>query len=290
MGVCVLPENFKENIKENFKELDFDYDYKKAEKEKSLKQKEVLNKYMQNQQIITVNEFKLEKIRQKKLLKKKTLDKKLHIINSDSILLLSSNKKLLAKTETNNQSESRLFLSATIKSKKYDIINYPKDVLELINKIRKSPKSFIKDIEYAITFIKKYKNRLVYSGNIRVYLNKGETMFKEAINYLKNTNPMNNLILNEDISIELPTEKEFNNDFNYFKNRILKERKMKNIERYYREAIKDPYTGVLMMIVDDTDKNQGEKRKTILDPNLNKVGIKCKFYGNKFLAYLTFGK
>ena len=250
MGVCVLPENFKEKIKENFKELNLDYDYKKAEKEKSLKQKEVLNKYMQNQQIITVNEFKLEKIRQKKLLKKKTLDKKLHIINSDSILLLSSNKKLLAKTETNNQSESRLFLSATIKSKKYDIINYPKDVLELINKIRKSPKSFIKDIEYA----------------------------------------MNNLILNEDISIELPTEKEFNNDFNYFKNRILKERKMKNIERYYREAIKDPYTGVLMMIVDDTDKNQGEKRKTILDPNLNKVGIKCRFYGNKFLAYLTFGK
>ena len=34
MGVCVLPENFKEKIKENFKELDFDYDYKKAEKEK----------------------------------------------------------------------------------------------------------------------------------------------------------------------------------------------------------------------------------------------------------------
>ena len=48
-------------------------------------------------------------------------------------------------------------------------------------------------------------------------LNKGEKMFKEAINYLKNTNPMNNLILNEDISIELPTEKEFNNNFNYLR-------------------------------------------------------------------------
>ena len=45
-----------------------------------------------------------------------------------------------------------------------------------------------------------------------------------------------------------------------------------------------------MMVVDDTNKNQGEKRKTILDPSLNKVGIKCKLYGNKFLAYLTFGK
>ena len=282
MGVCILPENFEE--------LNFDYDYKKAEEEKALKEKEKLNKYIQSQRIITVNEFKLEKIKQKKLLKKKTLDKKLHIINSDSILLLSSNKKLLAKTETNNHSESRLFLSATIKSKKYDIINYPKDVLELINEIRKNPKGYIKNVEEAITFIQKYKNRLVYSGNIRVYLNKGEKMFKEAINYLKNTKPMNNLILNEDICIELPNEKEFNNDCNYFKNKIIKERKIKNIERYYREAIKDPYTGVLMMIVDDTDKNQGEKRKTILDPNLNKVGIKCRFYGNKFLAYLTFGK
>ena len=282
MGVCILPENFEE--------LNFDYDYKKAEEEKALKEKEKLNKYIQSQRIINVNEFKLEKIKQKKLLKKKTLDKKLHIINSDSILLLSSNKKLLAKTETNNHSESRLFLSATIKSKKYDIINYPKDVLELINEIRKNPKGYIKNVEEAITFIQKYKNRLVYSGNIRVYLNKGEKMFKEAINYLKNTKPMNNLILNEDISIELPNEKEFNNDCNYFKNKIIKERKIKNIERYYREAIKDPYTGVLMMIVDDTDKNQGEKRKTILDPNLNKVGIKCRFYGNKFLAYLTFGK
>ena len=282
MGVCILPENFEE--------LNFDYDYKKAEEEKALKEKEKLNKFIQSQRIITVNEFKLEKIKQKKLLKKKILDKKLHIINSDSILLISSNKKLLPKTETNNHSESRLFLSATIKSKKYDIINYPKDVLELINEIRKNPKGYIKNVEKAMAFIQKYKNRLVYSGNIRVYLNKGEKMFKEAINYLKNIKPMNNLILNEDICIELPNEKEFNNDCNYFKNKIIKERKIKNIERYYREAIKDPYTGVLMMIVDDTDKNQGEKRKTILDPNLNNVGIKCRFYGNKFLAYLTFGK
>ena len=62
------------------------------------------------------------------------------------------------------------------------------------------------------------------------------------------------------------------------------------IERYYREAIKDPYIGVLMMIIDDTNKNQGEKRKTILDPELAKAGIKCRFYGNKFLAYFTFSK
>ena len=278
MGVCILPENFKE--------LSFYYDYLKEEKKAAKKKKEKLEKYIKSQKIITVNKFQLVKIRKKSLMEAKTLDKKLDIVNNDSIFI----KKNFIKSETNNLTESRLFISATIKSKKYDIINYPKDVLELINKIRKDPKSFVKDVENAIQLISTYKNKLVYNGNIRVYLNKGKNMFLEAINTLNETNSMDNLILNEDISIDLPSEKEFNNDIYFFKNKILRERKKKQIERYYREAIKDPYTGVLMMIVDDTYKNQGEKRKTILDPNLNKVGIKCKLYGSKFLAYLTFGK
>ena len=57
MGVCILPENFEE--------LNLNYDYKKAEEEKALKEKEKLNKFIQSQRIITVNEFKLEKIKQK---------------------------------------------------------------------------------------------------------------------------------------------------------------------------------------------------------------------------------
>ena len=138
--------------------------------------------------------------------------------------------------------------------------------------------------------IETYNDKLIYSGYTKVYLNKGKDMFIDAIKSLNETNPMGELIFDENISIELPSEKEFIEDKDFFKNKILSERKIKKIERYFREAIKEPYTGVLMMIVDDTCKNQGEKRKTILDPNLNRVGIKCKFYGNKFLAYLTFGK
>ena len=222
-------------------------------------------------------------------MKRQTLDKRLDIVNNDSILLLSSTKKHLAKTETYNLNESRIFFSGTMKSKKYDIINYPKDVVEYINQIRHNPKDFIKDVQNAIPFIEKYKNKLIYNGNTRVYLNQGEKIFLEAIQCLNETNAMNDLVLNEEISIELPNENEINDD-DFFKNKILAQRKIKKIERYYREAIKDPYVGVLMMVVDDTNKNQGEKRKTILDPSLNKVGIKCKLYGNKFLAYLTFGK
>ena len=279
MGVCLVPENFEELI----------YNEEEQKERKVLKKKERLDRYVQSQRIIRANKLQIEKIKKKNLIKRQTLDKRLDIVNNDSILLLSSTKKHLAKTETNNLSESKIFFSGTMKSKKYDIINYPKDVVELINKIRQNPKSFITDVENAIPFIETYKNKLIYNGNTRVYLNQGKKIFLEAIQCLNETKAMNDLSLNEEISIELPNEKEVN-DNDFFKNKILSQRKIKKIERYYREAIKDPYVGVLMMVVDDTNKNQGEKRKTILDPNLNKVGIKCKLYGNKFLAYLTFGK
>ena len=279
MGVCLVPENFEELI----------YNEEEQKERKVLKERERLDRYVQSQRIIRANKLQIEKIKKKNLMKRQTLDKRLDIVNNDSILLLSSTKKHLAKTETNNLSESKIFFSGTMKSKKYDIINYPKDVVELINKIRQNPKSFITDVENAIPFIETYKNKLIYNGNTRVYLNQGKKIFLEAIQCLNETKAMNDLSLNEEISIELPNEKEVN-DKDFFKNKILSQRKIKKIERYYREAIKDPYVGVLMMVVDDTNKNQGEKRKTILDPSLNKVGIKCKLYGNKFLAYLTFGK
>ena len=279
MGVCLVPENFEELI----------YNEEEQKERKVLKERERLDRYVQSQRIIRANKLQIEKIKKKNLIKRQTLDKRLDIVNNDSILLLSSTKKHLAKTETNNLSESKIFFSGTMKSKKYDIINYPKDVVELINKIRQNPKSFITDVENAIPFIETYKNKLIYNGNTRVYLNQGKKIFLEAIQCLNETKAMNDLSLNEEISIELPNEKEVN-DNDFFKNKILSQRKIKKIERYYREAIKDPYVGVLMMVVDDTNKNQGEKRKTILDPSLNKVGIKCKLYGNKFLAYLTFGK
>ena len=275
MGVCLIPE---------FEELKFSYDYQKEEEKQALRYKEKVNQNKYNQRIITANKFQIEKMR------KRTLDKNLSIFSTDYIFLTSSPKNNLTKTEPKGPSKGEIFISSTLKSKKYDIINYPKDVVELINKIRKAPKYFIEDVKQAIPMIETYKDKLIYNGNIKVYLNTGKDMFLEAIQCLNETEPMGELKLNEEISIDLPSEKEFEENEEFFKKKILSQREIKKIERYYREAIRDPYIGVLMMIVDDTCKNQGEKRKTILDPNLNKVGIKCQFYGNKFLAYLTFGK
>ena len=291
MGVCLINDNFDE-LKPFF------YDKQKLEEERAEKAEKRVKaenarrkKYMKGQQIITVDKFQIERIKNQKLLKKKTHDiHNLGIEKKDEILLLNSAKKERAKTESGQGNESKAFISATLRSKKYDIINYPKDVFELINKIRNNPESFIKDVQNAITNIKKFNNKLIYNGNLKVYLNKGEIMFNEAIEYLKKTQSMKSLELKKEIGIDMPTDEEYLNDKDIFKKKILKEKKIKNIERYYREAIKDPYTGVLMMIVDDTIKNQGEKRVTILNPLLNNIFINCKMYGNKFLAYLTFSK
>ena len=276
MGVCLIADNFEE--------LRINYDEKTAEEEKAKKMKE---NFINGQQVIRINEIEIEKIKKQKLLKKKTHEMKvLNVSTNTSIILLGVNKK--AKTETN--SENKIIGTQTFKSKKYDIVNYPKDVLELINKIRSDPQSFVNDIETAMTNIQEYNNRLIYNGNIRVKLNKGENMFKDAIDYLNKTKSMAPLTLNKEIEIEMPTDEEYKKEKEFFKQKILTKKKENKIERYYREAIKDPYTGVLMMIVDDTSRNQGEKRVTILDPLLNKISINCKMYGKKFLAYLTFSK
>ena len=276
MGVCLIADNFEE--------LRINYDEKTAEEEKAKKMKE---NFINGQQVIRINEIEIEKIKKQRLLKKKTHEMKvLNVSTNTSIILLGVNKK--AKTETN--SENKIIGTQTFKSKKYDIVNYPKDVLELINKIRSDPQSFVNDIETAMTNITKYNNRLIYNGSIKVKLNKGENMFKDAIDYLNKTKSMAPLTLNKEIEIEMPTDEEYKKEKEFFKQKILTKKKENNIERYYREAIKDPYTGVLMMIVDDTSRNQGEKRVTILDPLLNKISINCKMYGKKFLAYLTFSK
>ena len=276
MGVCLIADNFEE--------LRINYDQKTAEEEKAKKMKE---NFISGQQVIRINEIEIEKIKKQRLLKKKTHDmKELNVSTNTSIILLGVNKK--AKTETN--SENKILGVQTFKSKNYDIVNYPKDVLELINKIRSDPQSFVSNIETAMTNIQEYNNRLIYNGKIKVKLNKGENMFKDAIDYLNKTKSMAPLTFNKEIEIEMPTDEEYKREKEFFKQKILTKKKENKINRYYREAIKDPYTGVLMMIVDDTSRNQGEKRVTILDPLLNKISINCKMYGKKFLAYLTFSK
>ena len=168
--------------------------------------------------------------------------------------------------------------------------NYSKYLLEQINKIRTDPKSFIGVIEDAIDNIKINKEGTYYykSNKIYVYLNEGESAFNDAIEYLKNCQPMEPLEYSPSLIPELQTTVNEMNNINYLKISI---KKMMNdglkINSYWRNVIKDPEICFLLMIVDDSDKSKGMKRVDILNPKMKYIGLSSVEIDGKFMNYIV---
>ena len=108
------------NIKLQLKEI--------VEKRNELKNKIEKEKLLRIKQKLNTNSFTIRKIRFRIM----RINEKNKENSKENLNFINPN---LTKTESKNRSESKIFFSATNKSKKYDIINYPKDVVELINKI-----------------------------------------------------------------------------------------------------------------------------------------------------------
>jgi len=168
--------------------------------------------------------------------------------------------------------------------------DFSKYIFENINKIRTNPQSYINIIEDSkqkIT-IDKY-NRLIYKSKVKVTLSKGNEAFDEAINYLREIEPMNKLIYNPNLNIKLPNEEKEIKDKNYLKNQVsLLISRGLNIKSFWRDSIKDPETSFILMIVDDKGINSGMKRKDILDRNMKYIGINSTFIGKSFVCYMLF--
>ena len=168
--------------------------------------------------------------------------------------------------------------------------NYSKYLLEQINKIRTDPKSFIGVIEDSIDNIKINKEGTYYykSNKIYVYLNEGESAFNDAIEYLKNCQPMEPLEYSPSLIPELQTTVNEMNNINYLKISI---QKMMNdglkIYSYWRNVIKDPEICFLLMIVDDSDKSKGMKRVDILNPKMKYIGLSSVEIDKKFMNYIV---
>ena len=191
--------------------------------------------------------------------------------------------KNIIKVKGNNQETTGRKISC--------VENYPLDILTLINKVRANPKAYTKVIEAASKKIISLKNKLVFNGNIRVYLHKGRAFFKEAINYLNDLKPMEPLIMDEALKIDMPTEEELAKDNDgIFKKKVLTKLKSVKLDGYFKDALKDPETAVLMMLVDDTLKHAGKKREILMDKNLRYVYINYQMYRQKFIAYYSFSK
>ena len=167
--------------------------------------------------------------------------------------------------------------------------NYSCYFLSQINKIRTEPQSFIGVIEDSkANIIKDHLGRLIYNGKIKVCLNTGEAAFDEAIQFLKELEPMEPLIYNPQITINAPLNEDDILDKDDLNKKIKAMMNLGfNFRSYWRDVIKDPEISFLLMIIDDNGIKSGMKRKDILCPYVKYIGISSSEVNQNFVCYVT---
>ena len=176
-------------------------------------------------------------------------------------------------------------------------MEYPQKIVELINNIREDPVSYADLIEDSIQYIveEEDKNdssnmRLIFKKKVKVALNKGESAFREATQYLRTLSPVPPLEFSQDKCLPLPENEDELNDPNFLREQVKVIRQQTEVDVFFKDLIKIPEVSGLLMIVDDTNKNAGRKRLALLNKDLKYVGVSCKFIGKTFIAYFAFSK
>ena len=181
------------------------------------------------------------------------------------------------------------------KNTKYS--DYPQKMLDLINQIRANPSSYADVIEDSIQNITEEQDRkdeskirIIYKKKVKVALNRGEIAFKKAAEELRGMEPLPPLILKNDICVPLPEEEAEIKDTSYLREQVKLIREKTNIDVFFKDLIKIPEVSALLMIVDDSEKNPGKKRKAVLNKDFKYIGISSKFIGKTFIAYFAFSQ
>ena len=209
----------------------------------------------------------------------------------------------LNKSENNNQESE---LSPNIEnlvqrrelSKNSKYLNYPEKIVEIINAIRQDPVSYADVILDSMRNIIEdnnkddfKKNKIIYKKKVKVALTKGKPTFLEAAEQLRNLEPLPPLEFVPEICIPLPENETEMKDSNFLKNKVLELKNDGiNIDIFYKDLVKIPEVSALLMIVDDSGKNSGKKRMTLLDKDIKYIGVNSAFIGKTFIAYLSFAK
>lgn len=207
--------------------------------------------------------------------------------NEDPLNALQGPQPINGKTDNSftNQSLSKISESQSRSRKKVD---YNKEVFTLINTIRANPAAFAKDIEDGIQKITEIEGKMVYKGTVKVALKKGESAFREAAEILKNTQPLEPFELCEDIAIIVPEEEEKIKSTKVFQELVEEKKKTVQIDAFFKDLVKDPYSSVLLMIVDDNGKSAGKKRNVLLGNTYKKIAVTSRKVKKSFCAYFTF--
>ena len=183
-----------------------------------------------------------------------------------------------------------------LRNQKY--LNYPEKIIEIINNIRQDPVSYadvvldsMKNIVEDNNKNDATKNKIIYKRKVKVALTRGKPAFLEAAEDLRNTEPLPPLEFVPEICIPLPEDEFDMKDNNFLKKKVIELKKEGiNIDIFYKDLVKIPEVSALLMIVDDSGKNAGKKRMTLLDKNIKYIGVNSKFVGKTFIAYLSFVK
>ena len=211
-----------------------------------------------------------------------------------------NNIDLLGLNDQQNQNQNEVnennnFNEDIIQNEKY--ANYPDKIVELINNIREDPVGYADTVEQSIQDIVTEEDkedptikRLIYKKKLKVALTKGEPAFHEAIEYLRSLSPLPPLEFSQEKCIPLPDTEEQLNDHTFLRNQVKALREKTKIDVFFKDLIKIPEISGLLMIVDDTIKNPGKKRKALLSKDLKYIGVNSKFIGKTFVAYLGFSK
>ena len=197
----------------------------------------------------------------------------------------------LSNVNMNNSQYSSIEFLENAEEKSINI-DYSQKVISLINSIRANPASYAKIVEDSIKNIKTVKNnQIIYHNVVKVALHRGEQAFRDAIEDLRNTAPMQDLRFNPFICIPLPENEQELKDQVFLKTQVNKLREKKNnIEIYFKDLIKIPEISVLLMIVDDNSKNVAKKRMTLLNKDFKYIGVNSKFIGKNFVAHFAFSR
>ena len=203
-------------------------------------------------------------------------------------------ENLIEVNENGNENDNQLSHKNEDKNAKY--ADYPKKMLELINKIRANPSSYADIVLNGINNIiinqdfDETKPKIIYKNKVKVALSKGEQAFHEAAEILKEMQPLPPLKFKDEICVPVPETEEELNDHSYLKKQINIIQENNNIDLFFKDLVKLPEVSTLLMIVDDNEKNPGKKRNALLNEEFKYIGISNKFIGKKFVAYFTFSK
>ena len=162
-------------------------------------------------------------------------------------------------------------------------------VFALINSLRLNPPSYIDTLLRAKNNVITEKSGVkIYKSSVKVALNSGEEAFDSAIDVLRETEPMNKLIYNPNLTIELPTNENDIKSKSYLPEQIRKKiDEGVEIKSFWKDIVKDPDTCFILSIVDDSGRHAGSKRNDILDKNNKYIGISSVKIGKTFACYIV---